>query len=107
MSNRLTPEEMAFTQSAGKDECLNIIDELAAIYIKIVDEQSSGEDLGENKTKCPVKQFSIANAIVWRLCNEDEAEPLFKHYVKVVKNYMTEFIIVKVEQMEKFSAEFL
>ena len=99
------------TKTAGIEKCLEIIDDLAAIYLKIVDEQSSKSKDGESptaaKTKPPVKLFSIANSTIWRLCNEDLAEPLFTHYVKITKNYMTDFILAKVEQMEKFSAEFL
>jgi len=47
------------------------------------------------------------NAIIWRLCNEDEAEPLFEHYVHVMKQYMNQQIIQNITERENDSKEFL
>ena len=71
----MTQEDIELTQSATLQECVDMINQVADLF-KVYLETS--------EYKVEVKYYMTVNAIIWRLCNEDEAEPLFQHYVHVM-----------------------
>ena len=67
MNKMMTAEELKFSQEATITQCTAMIDEISKLLIKF---------LHTKVYEIKVKDYMICNSIIWRLCNEDEADSL-------------------------------